>query len=58
VIYRDGHGWFGRLGNTSLFGPTTLARAKAAVDARLRGKDFARLANERLWPVEALDFLR
>jgi hypothetical protein len=58
VIYREGHGWFGRLGNNFLFGPASLARAKAAVDARLRAKDFARLANERLWPVEALDFLR
>lgn len=36
--WQEAEGWFGRIGCTFSFGPTTEARAKAAVEAQLRGK--------------------
>ena len=41
--------WFGRIGNDFSFGPTTQARAKAAVEARLLGHPFTKQDDERSW---------
>ena len=45
----EGHGWLGRIGEDFSFGPTTQARAKAAVEARLKGEPFAKVDDERSW---------
>jgi hypothetical protein len=39
--WREAEGWYGRIGKTFSFGPTTEARAKAAVEAALRGRPFS-----------------
>jgi hypothetical protein len=41
--------WFGRIGKDFSFGPTTQARAKAAIEARLKGEPFEKLEGERSW---------
>jgi hypothetical protein len=41
--------WFGRIGEDFSFGPTTQARAKAAVEARLSGRPFEKHEDERSW---------
>ena len=49
AILIDGHGWFGRIGKDFAFGPTTQPRAKAAVEARLRGEPFQKTDREKSW---------
>jgi hypothetical protein len=44
-VMRDG--WFGRIGREFSFGPTTEVRAKAAVEAALRGEPFEKQDGER-----------
>jgi hypothetical protein len=39
--------WFGRIGSDFSFGPTTQARAKAAVEAKLFGQSFERHEGEK-----------
>jgi hypothetical protein len=41
--------WFGRIGSDFSFGPTTQARAKAAVEAKLSGQSFERHEGEKSW---------
>jgi hypothetical protein len=41
--------WFGRIGDDFSFGPTTQARAKASVEARLKGEPFDKVDDERSW---------
>ena len=44
-----GHGWFGRIGKEFSFGPTSLNRARSAVEARLLGQLFDKLEGEKSW---------
>jgi hypothetical protein len=45
----EGLGWFGRIGEDWSFGPTSLRRAKEAVEAFLRGELFDKFDGERSW---------
>ena len=47
----DGRGWFGRVSGEweFSFGPSTMARAKAAVEAHLLGETFDKAEGERTW---------
>ncbi len=49
VMLVKGHGWFGHIGKEFSFGPSSLPRAKAAVEARLRGRMFDKLEGEKSW---------
>ena len=44
-----GQGWYGRIGEEFLFGPSTVRRAEAAVEARLLGQMFDKLEGEKSW---------
>jgi hypothetical protein len=45
----EGRGWFGRVGKEMSFGPTTRHRARAAVEAYLRGEFFDKHEGEHSW---------
>jgi hypothetical protein len=45
----EGRGWFGRVGKEMSFGPTTRTRARASVEAFLKGEPFEKTEDERSW---------
>jgi hypothetical protein len=45
----EGQGWYGRIGKEFSFGPSTVRRAEAAVEARLLGQMFDKLEGEKSW---------
>ena len=49
VMLVEGQGWFGRIGKEFSFGPSSLPRAKAAVEARLMGRMLDKLEGEKSW---------
>jgi len=52
---RVGRDWYGRIGKDFSFGPTSLARARQAVEARLMAQDFEKQDGERSWRGDAWD---
>src|SRR4029077_7293738 len=45
----EGRGWFGRIGKTFSFGPTSARRAEQAVEAKLQGQMFDKHEGEKSW---------
>jgi hypothetical protein len=53
----EGKGWYGRVGKHMSFGPTTRTRARAAVEAFLRGEPFEKRGGEQSWRGDCMGVL-